>query len=378
MSVALALLAMLIEAVVGYPDRLVHAIGHPVIWIGDLIAALERRLNRDCKVADIVVSRSGDDAVTSPLEGEVRRRNRPGGGYAIKDITSIPDSPPRGGRECCRDNPRKILARLPGIAALIILLLVVGAFAIALQYALGSVPFGFIALALIASSLIAQRSLHDHVARVASALEAGGLDAGRAAVSQIVGRDPASLDEAGVARAAIESLAENFSDGVVAPVFWLVLGGLPGAAVYKAVNTADSMIGHRTPRYAHFGWAAARLDDLLNLPASRLSALLLIAAAALTSRKTAAQAWTVVRRDAAHHRSPNAGYPEAAMAGALALKLAGPRVYAGVCVEDAFMGDGRREATAADIRAALTLYRRADALLVALLAVVAAALIALA
>jgi adenosylcobinamide-phosphate synthase len=381
MSVALALLAMLIEAVVGYPDRLVHAIGHPVIWIGDLIAALERRLNRDCKVADIVVSRSGDDAVTSPLEGEVGRRSRPGGGYSVKDVTPLtplPDPSPQGGTECCGDNPRIVLARLPGIIALIILLLVVGALATALQYALALVPVGLVLLALIASSLIAQRSLHNHVARVASALEAGGLDAGRAAVSQIVGRDPASLDEAGVARAAIESLAENFSDGVVAPVFWLVLGGLPGAAVYKAVNTADSMIGHRTPRYAHFGWAAARLDDLLNLPASRLSALLLIAAAALTSRKTAAQAWTVVRRDAAHHRSPNAGYPEAAMAGALALKLAGPRVYAGVCVEDAFMGDGRREATAADIRAALTLYRRADALLVALLAVIAVMLIALA
>jgi adenosylcobinamide-phosphate synthase len=381
MSVALALLAMLIEAVVGYPDLLVHAIGHPVIWIGDLIAALERRLNRDCKVADIVVSRSGDDAVTSPLEGEVGRRSRPGGGYSVKDVTPLtplPDPSPQGGRECCGDNPRIVLARLPGIIALIILLLVVGALATALQYALALVPVGLIALALIASSLIAQRSLHDHVARVASALEAGGLDDGRNAVSQIVGREPASLDEAGVARAAIESLAENFSDGVVAPVFWLVLGGLPGAAVYKAVNTADSMIGHRTPRYAHFGWAAARLDDLLNLPASRLSALLLIAAAALTSRKTAAQAWTVVRRDAAHHRSPNAGYPEAAMAGALALKLAGPRVYAGVCVEDAFMGDGRREATAADIRAALTLYRRADALLVALLAVIAVMLIALA
>lgn len=274
--------------------------------------------------------------------------------------------------------PRELRRRLPGIAALIILVIVVGAVAAALQVALGLLPFGFIALALIASSLIAQRSLHDHVVRVASALETGGLEAGRTAVSQIVGRDPAVLDEAGVARAAIESLAENFSDGVVAPVVWLALGGLPGAALYKTVNTADSMIGHKTPRYHNFGWASARLDDLLNLPASRLAAGLVIASAALTSRQAAAQAWAAVRRDASNHRSPNAGFPEAAMAGALALKLAGPRVYAGVCVDDVFMGDGRREATAADIRAALSLYRRADALLIALLAVVTAVLIALA
>ena len=137
---------------------------------------------------------------------------------------------------------------------------------------------------------------------------------------------PQELDAAGVARAAIESLAENFSDAIVAPVLWMVIGGLPGAALYKAINTADSMIGHRTPRHADFGWAAARLDDLVNLPASRLSALLLVAAAALNGDGSAAAAWRAVRRDAARHRSPNAGYPEAAMAGALGLSLAGPRV----------------------------------------------------
>lgn len=349
---------MLIEAVVGYPDRLVRAIGHPVIWIGRLISVLESWLNRAAH------ANAGSAAVTppplsSPASGGGSDAQRRGRGNLD------------GRAEIGDHDEEPLRPRLPGIAALIILLLVVGAVAAALQAALGFLPLGLIVLALIASSLIAQRSLHDHVARVASALETGGLDAGRAAVSQIVGRDPASLDEAGVARAAIESLAENFSDGVVAPVFWLALGGLPGAAVYKAVNTADSMIGHKTPRYRYFGWAAARLDDLLNLPASRLSALLLIAAAALTSRDKAAQAWRAVRRDAPHHRSPNAGFPEAAMAGALALKLAGPRIYAGVRVDDAFMGDGRREATAADIRAALALYRRADALLVALLAAVA-------
>jgi adenosylcobinamide-phosphate synthase len=214
------------------------------------------------------------------------------------------------------------------------------------------------------------------VADVADALEKTGAEGGREAVSHIVGRDTASLDEAGVARAAIESLAENFSDGVVAPVFWMLIAGLPGAAVYKAINTADSMIGHRTPRYQAFGWSAARLDDLVNLPASRLSALLIIAAAAVTKNASAAAAWQAVRRDARHHRSPNAGYPEAAMAGALGLALAGPRDYGGVRVDDAFMGDGRRAADANDIRTALGLYRRADGILIAFVAMLAIAFIA--
>jgi adenosylcobinamide-phosphate synthase len=218
--------------------------------------------------------------------------------------------------------------------------------------------------------------LHEHVADVADALEKTGAEGGREAVSHIVGRDTAVLDEAGVARAAIESLAENFSDGVVAPVFWMLIAGLPGAAVYKAINTADSMIGHRTPRYQAFGWSAARLDDLVNLPASRLSALLIIAAAAVTKSASAAAAWQSVRRDARHHRSPNAGYPEAAMAGALGLALAGPRDYGGVHVDDALMGDGRRAADANDIRAALGLYRRADGILIAFVAMLAIALIA--
>jgi adenosylcobinamide-phosphate synthase len=179
----------------------------------------------------------------------------------------------------------------------------------------------------------------------------------------IVGRNPETLDEAGVARAAIESLAENFSDGVVAPVFWMMVGGLPGAALYKAANTADSMIGHRTPRHAAFGWAAARFDDLVNLPASRLSALLLVAAAkTLEPGARPGGAWAAVWRDAGKHRSPNAGWPEAAMAGALGLRLAGPRVYGTTRVDDAYMGDGRAEATAKDIRRALELYRAALAL----------------
>src|SRR6266516_3870301 len=173
-----------------------------------------------------------------------------------------------------------------------------------------------------------------------------------------------------------EILAENFSDGVVAPVIWMIIGGLPGAAIYKAINTADSMIGHQTPRYQAFGWAAARLDDLFNLPASRLTALLIIAAAAATKGASAPAAWGAVCSDARHHRSPTAGYPEAAIAGALGLALAGPRSYDGILVDDVFMGNGRRVAKATDIRAALGLYRRADAILIALLALLASALIA--
>jgi adenosylcobinamide-phosphate synthase len=237
-------------------------------------------------------------------------------------------------------------------------------------------PFGLFAAALAASSLLAQRSLHAHVGRVATALELDGVAAAREAVSHIVGRDAAALDAAGVARAAIESLAENFSDGVVAPALWMAIGGLPAAALYKAINTADSMIAFRTPRYAAFGWAAARLDDLVNLPAARLAGLLIVAAAGLTNGASPAGAWRALRRDAHQHRSPNAGYPEAAMAGALDLMLAGPRVYGGITVDDAMMGDGRRAADAVDIRAALRLYRHADAILIALIALTTLGIIA--
>jgi adenosylcobinamide-phosphate synthase len=318
MSVALALFAMLIELCLGYPEWLVRAIGHPVTWIGALIGALDRALNR-------------------------------------------------GGRAGVR--------RAAGLFAVLVVLGIVGSVPFLIQREFFRLPFGILATALLASTLIAQRSLHRHVANVAVALETADLSAGRAAVSHIVGRDTATLDQAGVARAAIESLAENFSDAVVAPLLWLAIAGLPAGALYKALNTADSMIGHRTPRYAAFGWAAARLDDLVNLPASRLAALLVIAAAALRKDASAAGAWRAVWRDASRHRSPNAGYPEAAMAGALGLSLAGPRVYDGVRIDDAMMGDGRRDASATDIRRALALYRTADAILMALLAVAAAVFI---
>jgi adenosylcobinamide-phosphate synthase len=313
MFVTLAFIALLIEALVGYPDWLVQAIGHPVMWTGRLIGLLDDTLNHE----------------------RMSRASRRGA----------------------------------GVASLFILIGVVGFLAYVLERGLFWLPLAVVFAALPASTLLAQRSLYAHVEMVAIALEREGLTAGRKAVSHIVGRDTQALDEAAVARAAIESLAENFSDGVVAPAFWLAIGGLAGGAVYKAINTADSMIGHRTRRHEAFGWAAAHLDDLVNLPASRLSALLLTAAAATMSRAAAAEAWRAVMRDAAHHRSPNAGYPEAAMAGALDLALAGPRIYAGVEVDDAIMGRGRRAATAADIRSALALFRRADAMLIGLFAI---------
>ncbi|WP_315923613.1 adenosylcobinamide-phosphate synthase CbiB [Mesorhizobium sp. SP-1A] len=311
MSILVAFLSLLAELGLGYPGRLFRAIGHPVTWFGRLIAFADKTLNR-------------------ATDSDAQRR-------------------------------------MAGIGALAAIVLVPAAAARLLETLLVMLPFGILLVALVASSLLAQKSLGQHVAAVAEALEKGGLEAGRKAVSMIVGRDPETLDEAGVSRAAIESLAENFSDGIVAPAFWLSIGGLAGGVAYKAANTADSMIGHRTPRHEAFGWAAARFDDLINLPASRLTAMLIVAAAAVVPGADAGAAWRAVRRDARRHRSPNAGWPEAAMAGALGLALAGPRVYGGVVVGDPFMGDGgRREATAADIRRALKLYWTADLLLICL------------
>jgi adenosylcobinamide-phosphate synthase len=225
-----------------------------------------------------------------------------------------------------------------------------------------------VALGLVASVFLAQQSLYRHVARVRSAFATGGLTAAREAVAMIVGRDPESLDESGVARAAIESCAENVSDGVVAPVFWLALVGLPGLVIYKAINTADSMIGHRTPRHRDFGWAAARLDDLLNLVPARLAGIL-IALAAPVARGSIVTSLKTMRRDARRHRSPNAGWPESAMAGALGIALAGPRRYGGSVVDDSFLNaEGRKDATPDDIGRALKILIVACALEVAIYA----------
>lgn len=311
MYLLLAFLALLTERVIGYPDWLYRLIGHPVTWIGGLISVLDRRWNRE-------------------IDDPERRKHW-------------------------------------GIVSLLVLLSITITASLLIENILLVFPFGLLLLVLAASSLPAQKSLENHVEAVAAALGAGGIQSGRKAVSMIVGRDPDELDEAAVCRAAIESLAENFSDGIVAPAFWLGVGGLAGGAAYKAANTADSMIGHRSPRHQAFGWAAARFDDLINLPASRLSGALFVAAAALVPGASPRNALAAIRRDARHHRSPNAGWPEAAMAGALGIALAGPRSYGGQMIEARFMGEGgRANLTSEDIRRALKLARVADGLLITL------------
>lgn len=316
MSILIAFLSLAIEIRLGYPARLFAAVGHPVTWLGRLISCLDRTLNRTT------------------------------------------------------DTDR--VRRIRGVAALLVLVLLPAAIALGIEAVLWQIPLGFLVAALLGSTLLSQKSLAEHVEAVADALDGEGLAAGRRAVSMIVGRDPETLDTAGVSRAAIESLAENFSDGIVAPAFWLGVGGLAGGVAYKAANTADSMIGHRTPRHEAFGWAAARFDDLVNLPASRLTALLIVVGAVFVEGTNPMEAWRAVLRDARRHRSPNAGWPEAAMAGALGLALAGPRVYGGVLADDVFMGEGgRREATSTDIRRALSLYWAADLLLVTLFGLLA-------
>jgi adenosylcobinamide-phosphate synthase len=310
--------ALVLDAALGDPGWIWRRVPHPVVLMGRLIGWLDAALNR----------------------GEWER-----------------------------------LKRLGGVAALALLIAVTGAVAAALHWALAQHPLGLAAEIMLVAILLAQRSLYDHVRRVHDAFSNGGLQAAREAVSMIVGRDPEALDEAGVCRAAIETTAENFSDGVVAPAVWYLVAGLPGIAVYKAVNTADSMIGHRTSRHAAFGWAAARLDDLLNLIPARLSGLLIVAAAFLI-RADARGAWIAMRHDARHHRSPNAGWPEAAMAGALGVALAGPRRYAGGPVDDAWMNaGGRADARPEDISAALRLFVAACAVQALIISGIAVALV---
>lgn len=298
------LIAMAVDAWAGDPERLWTRLGHPVAWCGRLIEALEERFNYG-----------------SP---ELRRR---AGGLSV--------------------------------------LLVVSASAtlgFVLNWVVQILPASALVGGVIASVFIAQRSLADHVKAVAVGLS-GSVEVGRDAVRHLVGRDLEDLDSSGVARSAIESLAENFSDAVVAPALAFLLFGLPGLLAYKAISTADSMLGYRSDRYASFGWASARLDDLVNWVPARLSAVL-ISLAALAIDAKPFQILAVVRRDAPRHRSPNAGWPEAAMAAALGIALAGPRRYGGQTIEDGWMNEGgRRVLTFDDIHAALALYWRACALL---------------
>jgi adenosylcobinamide-phosphate synthase len=297
------LLALIIDAVAGDPGWLYRRVPHPVVLFGAAIDWCDRVWNRETFAAG-----------TRRAHGVVVAMG--------------------------------ILA-LFGVAGWVIHL--------GLQY----LPHSAVFEAVIASVFFAQNSLYWHVSAVERGFVGARLGPARAAVALIVGRDPASLDQAGVCRAAIESLAENFSDGIVAPALWYLLFGLPGLFAYKALNTADSMIGHRSDRHLAFGWASARLDDLANLVPARVAALAITIAANGQTRNAANEAKIAALRDARRHRSVNAGWPEAAMAGALGLRLAGPRLYDGVLVEDAWMGNGRADAMPDDIRRALRLYLRA-------------------
>jgi len=303
MSFAAAMLiALAIDAALGWPDRLYRRIGHPVTWAGRLIAGLDQRLNR-----------AGD----SPA----RRR-------ALGVLAAL-----------------GVIGLAAGIGA---------AVQAAIQATLPGGWGGTVLAGVMAWPLLAARSMHDHVRAVAVPLAAGDVAGARVAVSMIVGRDPAQLDTPAIARAATESLAENTSDGIVAPLFWGLVLGLPGIAAYKAINTLDSMIGHRTERHEAFGWAAARIDDLANLLPARLTGLLF----ALTSARPRA-ALACMLRDAQNHRSPNAGWPEAAVAGALGIRLSGPRIYAGKITPEPWLNAGAPDPAAADLSRALALYRRA-------------------
>lgn len=303
--------AMVMDALVGWPDRLFARIGHPVTWIGTFIAALDGRLNRS---SDTPVQR-----------------------------------------------------RIAGAATALIVIILAAGFGCVLQRVIPPGLIGTILLGILAWPLVAFRSLYDHVAGVRDPLRAGNVEAARKAISMIVGRDPQILDEAGIARAAIESLAENASDGIVAPVFWGVLLGLPGIIAYKAVNTLDSMIGHRTERHEAFGWAAARIDDVVNFIPARLTGLSFV----LFAGKRRSQAMFCMRNDARHHRSVNAGWPEAAMAGALGVRLCGPRSYGGKPADEPWLNGTARDPGASDITRGLELYVGAMFALAIVLAVIA-------
>ncbi|MBE1237885.1 cobalamin biosynthesis protein CobD [Phaeovibrio sulfidiphilus] len=251
--------------------------------------------------------------------------------------------------------------RLLGVLVLVKLVGLFGLAGLAIHHLCAALPLGWVFEAFCAAVLLAGRSLLDHVQAVRTALDTGGLNAGRLAVQALVSRDTASMDEAAISRAAIESLSENFCDALVSPALWLLVGGLPGLFAFKAVSTLDSMIGYRTERHGAFGWASARLDDVANWPGARLSALLLAGGALLPpwGPRHAADALRVALRDHALHRSPNGGWPESAMAGVLGICLGGPRVYPGEPVQDLpWLGSGRTDTDRNDIGRALDIYRR--------------------
>jgi len=239
--------------------------------------------------------------------------------------------------------------RFMGVLAALILIALGGGVGLTIE----SIAYGWggaIFIIVIATTGLAQRSLHDHVAAVVQPLIAGDLGGARIAVSMIVGRDTAALDASGVAAAATETLAESFCDGVVAPAFWFLILGLPGLFAFKCISTADSMIGHMDDRYRDFGWAGARTDDVMNWVPARMAGVLICIAGW--------GGWQVMWRDAGKHLSPNSGWPESAMAGALGVQLGGGADYDGEWIARANLGDGERP-NATDLLRALTIYRRA-------------------
>ena len=313
-NLAFLALALVVDSFAGYPPALQKRVGHPVQWIGALIAFLDDGLNDD----------------------EASDRDR----------------------------------RISGVMALAVIILLPAFAASLIAWLLVKIPGGFILNILLASSLIAQKSLREHVTAVANALPQSVPQA-RIEVAKIVGRDVSTLDQSGIAKASLETLAENTADGIVAPAFWYALLGLPGIAAYKAINTADSMIGHKSEKYLAFGWAAARADDLVNIIPARLTGLLFAGASLVNSKAAATAALKAMWRDAGKHRSPNAGWPEAAMAGSLGVRLGGPRAYEGEIVDLATMGDGREKLNFADIRSGLQLYEHSLIILLGLVVILA-------
>lgn len=309
------LLALTIDAIIGDPKLFYRTIPHPAQMMGWIINYLDTRLNDQL------------------------------------------------------DEPKT--QRIKGSSAVIIMLVLVTGIGMGLLFLLSIIPYGWVLEALLLSTMIASRSLYQHVHAVAKALKSNNIDNARFAASEIVGRDTQNLGENGIARAAIESLSENFSDGIVAPVFWAAIFGLPGALAYKMLNTSDSMIGYKNDRYFHFGWATARLDDLANFVPARLSAFLLCIAAFIWSQHEVKRSWIAIRHDARKHLSINAGYPEAAMAGALNLRLAGPRDYEDQTIKGDWIGIANEgstsDATEEDIGKGLLLYVNACILLTAVI-----------
>ena len=320
MNFPIAFLAAILDRYLPTFPRLVSKVGHPVIWQGRIIQTCDKFLNK-------------------------------------KEKSSAH-------------------RRLAGIFMLALLLAITLLISLLLVYLVSFLPFPQLWEALLASTLLAQKSLKQAVQTVGEGLKTS-LEAGREAVSHIVGRDTARLDEHEISRAAIESLAENSSDGFIAPLFYLALFGLPGIALYKAINTADSMVGHKNEIHMDFGWASARLDDVVNWIPARLSAFLYGVAAGLTSPVSLVQSWQAARRDAPEHISPNAGWPEAAMAGALGFGLGGPRAYRGQMLDLPVMGRGRRDLRADDIDRALVLYAKMTGLATLLTGLAALAFIVL-